>query len=60
MAALLEAIDGDERELMIRQIDEQLARFEIRDEETRRTTRDANLRRVLRQRLMVPRLSLFG
>ena len=60
MANLLEAISEDERDSMIRQIDEQLARFEIVDEETRRTTRDANLRRVLRQRLMIPRLSLFG
>lgn len=58
--SLLTAIPDSERRRMVESIDAELARYDIRNEETRSKTRDANLRRLLRRELHIPRLSLFG
>lgn len=58
--ALLAAIPDEKRQRMVASIDAELARYDIPNEETRIKTRDANLRRLLRRELRLPRLSLFG
>lgn len=57
---LLDAIPAGERDEMIESIEQELSRYAIANEETREKTRDANLRRLIRQKLRIPRLSLFG
>ena len=58
--SLLNAIPEETRLQMLAAIDAELARYDMRDEETRTKTREANLRRLLRRDLRIPRLSLFG
>lgn len=60
IAALLVAMPDEERLALVASVDAELARYAIADEETRRKTREANLWRVVRRRVAVPRLSLFG
>lgn len=60
MESLLQAIPARERDTMVASIDTELSRYDIPSEETRTKTREANLRRLLRKQLRVPRLSLFG
>jgi hypothetical protein len=58
--SLLAAIPDESRLAMLSSIDAELARYDIASEETRERTREANLRRLLRKELRIPRLSLFG
>ncbi|MBI2212450.1 MAG: hypothetical protein HYU52_02295 [Acidobacteria bacterium] len=60
MAALLEAMPDAERHALIASVDLELARYTIDDDETLRKTRAANLWRLVRRRVSLPRLSLFG
>jgi len=58
--SLLDAVPDQRRLEMLSTIDAELERYDIPDEEVRSKTRDANLRRLLRRELQIPRLSLFG
>jgi hypothetical protein len=58
--ALLSAISPDARARMLTAIDAELERYDIPSDETRSRTREANLRRMLRRDMKIPRLSLFA
>jgi hypothetical protein len=58
--ALLDAFPDARRREMLSSIDAELARYDIPAEEVRTKTREANLRRLVRRELRIPRLSLFG
>jgi hypothetical protein len=60
IAALLAAMPEEERNALVASVDTELARYAIADGETRRKTHEANLWRLVRRRVAVPRLSLFG
>lgn len=60
IAALLAAMPDEERSALVASVDSGLARYAIADGETRRKTREANLWRLVRRQVTVPRLSLFG
>jgi hypothetical protein len=60
MAALLAAMPEEERLALVSSVDRELARYAIADEETRKKTHAANLWRLVRRRVALPRLSLFG
>jgi hypothetical protein len=60
IAALLRAMPEGERDELVASVDAQLARYAIADGDTRTKTREANLWRLVRRRVVVPRLSLFG
>ena len=57
---LLSALTPEERQDLEREVDTELARYPIKDDDTRRRTREANLRRMVRRRFSLPRLSLFS
>jgi hypothetical protein len=57
---VLDLLPADERQAMEKELDSLLAGYAAQDPETLRKTRDANLRRLVRLRLGLPRLSLFG
>jgi hypothetical protein len=57
---LLEALEPAVRSETEEEIDRELARFPSLDEQVRARTRDANLRRAVRSRFSLPRLSLFA
>ena len=57
---LLELMPATERSSLELEVGRILAGFSNLDEETVRKTREANLYRLLRKRLGIPRLSLFG
>ncbi|HUO85374.1 MAG TPA: hypothetical protein VM534_09700 [Thermoanaerobaculia bacterium] len=54
------ALSGDIRSALDEQVERELGRFSFPDPETRESTRRANLRRLVRARLSLPRLTLFG
>lgn len=58
--SLLASVSDDLRASWTAKVDTALKGYEIADDEALRKTRDANLRRVLRSELKIPRLSLFG
>lgn len=58
--SLLSALPDETRRGWIASIDAELSRYDIPNEQTRNKTREANLRRLLRRDLRIPRLSLFG
>lgn len=57
---LLNALDAGERAAMETEIDRELSGYSSTDPVVLEKTRQANLRRLLRSRLNLPRLSLFG
>lgn len=58
--SLLSTVPADLRDRMAATIDAELERYDIPSDEIRTRTREANLRRMLRTELKIPRLSLFG
>jgi hypothetical protein len=60
VAQLLDSLDPAVRRSTEEEIDRELARFPALDGEVRERTRDANLRRAVRSRFSLPRLSLFA
>lgn len=57
---LISALDGRERAAMEAEIERELSGYSSTDQAVLEKTRQANLRRLLRMRLTLPRLSLFG
>jgi hypothetical protein len=57
---LLAALDDEQTASIQRDVAEALRGYGSRDEAMRRRTEEANLRRVVRDRLGLPRLTLFG
>jgi hypothetical protein len=60
MDALVGALSAEERAVMESDIERQLSGYSSTDPVLLEKTRQANLRRLLRTRLTLPRLSLFG
>ena len=56
----MELLPRDEVEALERDVETQLASYRSADEATLERTRSANLKRLLRRKLQLPRLSLFG
>lgn len=55
-----EAFEPDERAALEREVEDLLAGYAALKPETQKKTRDANLKRLLRRKVGVPRLSLFS